>query len=62
MSEIQKEYERFLKLVEDMRQAQTDYFSYKTGPYLILAKSLEHKVDLWIQHSKQASLFGKKPS
>jgi hypothetical protein len=51
----------FLKLIQDMRQAQRDYFRSRTSENLQKSKELERRVDAEVKSllDKQATLFEK---
>ncbi len=46
------DFEKFMKLVEEMRTAQKDYFKSKQYHTLDKARGLERAVDLEIKNSK----------
>ena len=48
----------FADLVQRMRQAQQQYFRYRTKPWLELSKRLEKEVDDAIRDIFQPQLFG----
>ena len=52
-----KVFNEFFNLVDDMRQAQRNYFARRTGDNLIKSKHLERAVDELIKKIRNGSAF-----
>ena len=51
------DFEKFIKLVDQMRTAQKEYFKSRSGASLTKSKSLERQVDSEIANFKNPNLF-----